>query len=191
MAEKIRLRVWLLGVGPVVVVGGAVVALFLGTGSKPRARGGAAASEPPASAAAASDTPAPVLGPTASSVVTAAPPPPPASVPPVVAAAASSLLLRGPPPEPIPELDALARPKGSEQWTNEQKLAYREQAFQALDAKERSLEQEVALAKRRGDTEAVQEKQATLDYLRARRAQIDEALKRRDPLRDAVQDAGT
>jgi hypothetical protein len=169
------------------VVVGAAVALLIGFGKKPAARGGVAASESPPSAAAAPETPATMPIPIASTPVA---PPLPSSVPPIVAAAASSLILRGPPPEPIPELDALNRPKGSEQWTTEQKLAYREQAFQALDAKERSLEQEVAVARRRGDTQAVQEKQATLDYLRARRAQIDEAMKRHDPLRDAVEDAG-
>jgi len=188
MAETIRLRVWLLGLGPVVVVVGAAIALFVGSGKKPAPREGVAASEPLASAPAAPDTPAPLPSPTVSAAV--APPPPPAPVPPIVAAAASSVILSGPPPEPIPELDALFRPKGSDGWTTEQKVAYRDQALHALDAKERTLEQELAMARRRGDTEALQEKQATLDYLRARRASIEEAMKRHDPLRDALQDGG-
>lgn len=189
MAERIRLRAWLLGLGPVVVVAVVLVVLFTGLGKKPAPRAVVASDPgPTAQAAATASLAAPSQTiPVQASAATFAPLP---SVPPIVAAAASSLILAGPPPEPIPELDALARPKGSEQWTTEQKLAYREQAFQALDAKERSLEQEIAVAKRRGDTDALQEKQATLDYLRARRAQIDEALKRRDPLREALQDAG-
>jgi hypothetical protein len=189
MAERIRLRVWLLGLGPVVVIAGVLVALFAGFGKKPAPRAVVASDPAPTVQAAAVTGSAPSVQPTPVQAPAAAAAPPP-SVPPIIAAAASSLILAGPPPEPIPELDALARPKGSEQWTPEQKLAYREQAFQALDAKERSLEQEIAVAKRRGDTDAAQEKQATLDYLRARRAQIDEMLKRHDPLRDAVQDAG-
>lgn len=189
MAEGIRLRVWLLALGPVVVVLGAAIALFVGSGKKPVAKTGLAVSEPPSAAAASPDTtgalPTPVV-----SVAAPVVPPPPAPPTPIVAAAASSLILAGPPPEPIPELDALARPPGSEQWTTEQKLAYREQVFHSLDAKERSLEQEIALARRRGDTQALQEKQATLDYLRARRAEVEGAMRKRDPLRDAPPDAG-
>ncbi|HTQ45298.1 MAG TPA: hypothetical protein VMI75_21215 [Polyangiaceae bacterium] len=189
MAERIRLRAWVLGLGPIVVVLGAAAVLLLGSGKKPVAKTGVAASEPTSTAAAADPTstmPTPVV----SLPAPAAPPPPPASVPPIVAAAASSLLLAGPPPEPIPELDALARPKGSDQWTTEQKLAYREQVFRSLDDKERSLENEIARARRRGDTQTLQEKQTTLDYLRARRAAIESALKRHDPLGDAPADAG-
>lgn len=188
MAESIRLRVWLLGLGPVVLVGGVLAVLFVGSGKKPAPRAGAAV-DPMPSAQAVADTVAP-LPPQPVPTVATAPLPPPSSLPPIVAAAASSLLLAGPPPEPIPELDALSRPPGSEQWTVEQKLAYREKAFQALDDKERSLQQEIALAQRRGDSQALQEKQATLDYLRARRGQIAEMMKRRDPLREALQDAG-
>lgn len=189
MAERIRLHVWLLALGPIVVVAGVLVALLVGSGKKPGSRA-AVANDPAPTVQAAADTSLALPVQTGAVQVSAPNPAPPPSVPAIVAAAASSIILMGPPPEPIPELDALARPKGSEQWTTEQKLAYREQAFQALDAKERSLEQEVAVAKRRGDTDAVQEKQATLDYLRARRAQIEQMMKRRDPLRDAPQDAG-
>ncbi|MGD0528988.1 MAG: hypothetical protein ABSE49_27870 [Polyangiaceae bacterium] len=101
------------------------------------------------------------------------------------APAASSVLLRGPPPEPIPELDALARPRGSEQWTAEQKLAYRQRVFDDLDSKERSLEREIASARRSGDLTAFREKTDTLAYLRARRAQVEEMLRRHDARLDA------
>lgn len=190
MAERIRLRVWLLGLGPIVIVAGVLVALFAGSGKRSSPRGPVAA-DPGPSAQAAADTIAPNAPLPTPSVSAMAPSPQPTSLPPIVAAAASSLILAGPPPEPIPELDALNRPPGSEQWTTDQKVAYREKAFAALDAKERSLQQEIAVAQRRGDSQAVQEKQATLDYLRARRAQIDQMMKRRDPLRDAPQDAGS
>ncbi len=189
MADRIRLHVWLLALGPIVVVAGVLVALFVGSGKKPASRAVVATDPAPTVQAAADTSPAFPMQATPIQVPGPNPAPPP-SVPAIVAAAASSLILAGPPPEPIPELDALVRPKGSEQWTTEQKLAYREQAFRALDAKEQSLEQEIAVAKRRGDTDAVREKQATLDYLRARRAQIQQMMQRRDPLRDAPQDAG-
>jgi len=189
MAERIRLRVWLVGLGPLVVVLGAGIALVLGSGKKPVAKTGVAATEPASAAAAAPDTtgalPTPVVSMPAPVV-----PAPPASVPPIVAAAASSLLLAGPPPEPIPELDALSRPAGSDQWTVEQKLAYRQQVFQSLDAKELSLVQEIARARRRGDTQTLQEKQETLEYLRARRGSIEAAMKRHDALQEALADAG-
>lgn len=187
MAETIRVRAWLLGGVPIVVVVGVVVALLVGSSKKTAPRAGLAATEPPASAV---PTIAPTVPLPPPRATPALPQPPPSSVPPIVAAAAASLLLAGPPPEPIPELDALARPPGSDQWTTEQKLAYRDKALQALDAKDQSLQQEIALARRRGDTQALQEKQQTLDYLRARRAEIDAALKKRDPLRDAPRNGG-
>lgn len=192
MADKIRFRVWLLGLGPVVLIVAVLVALFVGSGGKPASHAVAVVdTEPSSGAQPASASSAPYPAQAVSVAAIPQPPSPPPTMPAIVAPAASSVLLQGPPPEPIPELDALARPKGSEQWTVEQKLAYREQALQALDAKERSLQQEVDVARRRGDSQAVQEKQATLDYLRARRAQIDQALGRHDPLRDALEDAGS
>jgi hypothetical protein len=187
MPDRIRFRAWLLGLGPVVLVVGILVALYIGSGKKPAPRAGAAASEPAPNPPETS-----TVVPTQPVAVPAAPPPP-ASIPPIVAAAASSLILAGPPPEPIAELDAFMRPKGSEQWTNEEKLAFRDQAFKALDAKDRSLVQEIAVARRRGDSQAVQEKQATLDYLRARRAQLDlmrQRQQQREAQRDAVLDSG-
>jgi hypothetical protein len=186
MSDRIRFRAWLLGLGPIVVIVGVLVALFVGSGNKPAPHAAAVASDP------APSPPETTTAVPAQSVAVPAPPPP-ASIPPVVAAAASSINLAGPPPEPIPELDAFWRPKGSEQWTAEQKQAFREQAFKALDAKQISLEQEVRRARRRGDTQAAQEKQATLDYLLARRAQIDlmaDRQKQREAQREAVLDSG-
>jgi hypothetical protein len=117
-------------------------------------------------------------------------PAPQPTLAPVVAAAASSIVLAHPPPEPIPELDLLTPPPGSQDWSPQQKLDYREKAFAALDAKDRSLQREIAAARSRGDASAMQKKQATLDYLRARRAQIDDILRKRDRLREALDDAG-
>jgi hypothetical protein len=181
MAENIRLKVWLVGLAPI-VVGIAVLAAFvLGSGKKP-----------PTSAPSPSDTePLPTPPPThvepiqVTSAVARPLPPPGASVPGFVAPVASGELLRGPPPEPIPELDALSPPKGSEAWTADQKVAYRAKVFADLDAKDRSLEREVATARRSGDAASFKEKTDTLAYLRGRRAQIDEMIRRHEARQDA------
>jgi hypothetical protein len=181
MADRIRFRAWLLGLGPVVVVVGVLVALFAGSSKKPAPLAIATSSEPAPSApeVVAATVAAPSVA------VPAAPPAPSVAAPTVPSVVA---------PEPIPELDAFWRAKGSEQWTTEQRVAFREQAYRALDAKELSLVQEIARARRRGDTQTVEQKQATLDFLRARRAEIDKMMERsklRDTNRDAPLDAGS
>ena len=171
--DPIRLRVWLVVAIPVVVAGGVMLFVF-GPTKKPAARSTSTATE------AVEVVPAEVSSPPAAPAVA----PSPAAATPVVSArvasappASSGELLRGPPPEPIPELDALyARPIGSDEWSADEKLAYRRKAFDDLRTKERSLQAEMTAADRAGDSEKKAEKQATLLYLQARRAQVERML---------------
>ena len=66
-----------------------------------------------------------------------------------------------------------ALPPGSEQWSDEQKKAYRVKTFEDLDKRERTLQSEIAAAKRSGDRETEQRKTATLSYLRQKRAEVE------------------
>jgi hypothetical protein len=178
MADPIRLRVWLLVAVPVIALGGALF-VFLRPEKKPAPHPTRTADE---SMEATSVSPPP---PRAAGTAPALPPPPAASVVGKSAPVSSSDLLRGPPPEPIPELDAFnGRPRGSDEWSTEEKLAYRRKAFDDLQTKERSLRAEMMAAGRAGDTAKQAEKQATLRYLEARRAQVEDLLRRQEALED-------
>lgn len=177
MSQRIRMRVWLLGLSPFAAVAVVLALVFMQRGApratRPVAAGSAEAVEPTA-------PPTPTVMPLP--VPTVAPTPSPAQPAPAVSVAATAsseslkaeALVLGPagdPPEPIPELDALLRPppQGSQRWTPEEKEAYRRKLFDDLDARERTLERELAAAKRSGDKATADRKSATLSYLRAKR----------------------
>jgi len=182
MADRIRPGVWLAGLVPIVLVVGIVVAVVAVPRKKQVAAPAAQTTEPGPSA------PPEVAALAPGATGTAQPPPsraPPSTAAPSPPPVSSAVLLSGPPPEPIPELDALyTRPKGSDQWTAEQKLAYREKLLKDLDGKERSLRSEIAHARSTGDAAAEKEKAATLSYLRARRAQFEGMIRGHDTLED-------
>jgi hypothetical protein len=189
MAEGIRLKVWLVGLAPIVVIVGAVVALVATSGEKASAPSKtlSAIEQPSTVRPATGDrTPEPTVPSVLASASAAPPPVGPALT--SYAPPAASDLLRGPPPEPIPELDELTPPKGSPDASTEDKLAYRQKVFADLDAKERSLEREVAAARRSGDAAMFKQKSDTLAYLRARRQQVEEMFRIRR--QEARQDAG-
>jgi hypothetical protein len=77
--------------------------------------------------------------------------------------------------EKIPELQAFfnSPPPDSDEWSPEQKKAYRDRLFANLDARERALERELAFAESRGDSETAALKRATLARLRATRAKLE------------------
>ncbi len=172
MTDKIRLWVWLAGLGPIVVVAGVAVYLLV-PHDKPGARSASATASEPAD----QGTPTAAL-PTPTFASSPLPPTAPRPVPmPTSAPAASSSTLEDP-PEPIPELDPHAlRPSGSEQWTAEQKNVYRQKFFDGLDTRERTLEKELAAAQRSGDKATEQKKRETLSYLRQRRGEIERMLR--------------
>ena len=70
----------------------------------------------------------------------------------------------------------MARPPGSEQWTLEQKNAYREQLSRQLRTRERDLEWKIAAARRSGDKAKEQSKTETLDYVRRLRETLEAPL---------------
>lgn len=168
MAEKVRLRVWLLGGLPIVLVV-AVVALVVGITRKKPAPAHALAAKtnelPTATTVAEQESAVPFAP--AVATVTAPPRPAPAAIAPPTAASS------GESPEPIPELSELHRPPGSEGWTPEQKAEYRRKVFDDLDARERTLEREEAAARRAGDSETERRKATTLAYLRDKRALVE------------------
>jgi len=175
MADEIRLRVWLIGTVPVLVLVGVVVLLVA-----PPGKGKPTATPAPVSAGeTAEPVPFAAAPPPRTVMPTPAPPPPtpPAVVPVAVAtAAANASGEKAAPPEPIPELDELSPPRGSEQWTPDEKRAYREKVFDHIRGRERLLERELAGAQRSGDAKTAQEKMATLAYLRTRVAAVEKAI---------------
>lgn len=183
MSQGIRLRVWLLGLSPFVVLA-AILALVFAQRGAPRA-----------TSALASSTPEREALPSGAALVV---PPPPLPVPspssaspqPTMAVAAASSASVSPdavelgpigdPPEPLPEIDALLRPPPpeSKDWSPEQKEAYRRKVFDDVDARERTLERELAAARRSGDRVTADRKSATLSYLRAKRDAIQRLMTR-------------
>ena len=170
MADKIRLKIWLAGAAPFVIVLAAAGVLLL----RPR--------EKPPTARAVETAGDPTVQPTATdpqqlpTSATSVGPPLRSAAPPanIGMAAASASSVTGPPPEPIPELDPLfLKPSGSGQWSAEQKTEFRQHVLHDLDARDRTLEHELAAARRSGDAATVERKVATLAYLRDRRAYID------------------
>ena len=179
MAEKIRLRVLVLGIAPIVLVGAGLALVLLQRGPSrqpPSAAGSPVTNE--------SD---PVLPPPP--VAVQQPPPPTATTaPPSLPAPTMTLSVdpygsvSGPPPEPIPELDPAAlRPPGSQSWSPEQRAAYKQRLFDEMDARERSLQRDIVAAQRAGDTDTEQRKKLTLAYLRHKRADIERFLGRVPP----------
>ncbi len=160
---KIRPIVWLLGLTPFVVM--AAIGVYLLTPSKPQAsqRPTAAATEPvePAKAVAVESALPSAQSPIAIASTLAALP---------SAAPAGS-------GDDRRDVDALlARPPGSEQWTAEQKTAYRAQLSRDLRRRERDLQWEIAAAHRSGDKAKEQSKTETLDYVRRMREVLDAPL---------------
>jgi len=192
MAHEIRLRVWLIGLPPILLVGGVVVWLVAtATSGKPAARHAPVATIDPVGAQPTNEPPP--LPPT---VPRAALPPPPATATvAAVATPASASSALGPPPEPIPELAELRAPPESSSWTEDQKRDYLQKVFGDIAARERRLEGEVAAAHRAGDAHTEQEKAATLAYLRAKRADVERLFnahvaQQAEKARQAPQDAG-
>jgi hypothetical protein len=176
MTDKIRLRVWLAGVGPIVVVG-ALAAYWLMPRDKPPVRRTLATTSealepsPTAAAVVAIPPPAVTTGPSAPPRV-AAPFPPAAGVP---VASPSGF---GPPPEPIPELEAIYRePPHNDHWTEDEKTAYKQKRLDDLGAGERRLAREIAAARQSGDTATEQRKAAALTYLQQQHAMIEQMLR--------------
>ena len=133
MADRIRLKVWLLGLGPIVLVVGAIVWLVAWHDAKPAA--------PRAPTAAVESTQAQLPPPPSPPVV----PVSTASSPPVVTGA---VLAPAPlasatgsvEPEPIPELDEIRTPPGSQGWSRQQKLDYMQKVLDDLATREHLLE---------------------------------------------------
>ncbi len=157
---KIRPIVWLLGLAPFVLI--AALGTYLLIPGKPQA-----VQHPTAAPTESVEAPTPVA-------VESAPPPAPlpiaiASIPvalPSAAPAGSGDDRR--------DIDALlVRPPGSDQWTTEQKDAYRAQLSRRLRTRERDLEWQIAAARRTGDKAKEQSKLETLDYLRRMREVLD------------------
>ena len=160
---RIRPIVWLLGLAPLVVI--AALGAYLLIPEKPRP---AQRATPVASAS--MEPPAPV-----------AVEPPLPSVPPPIAIASTLAALPSAAPasssDERREIDALlVRPPGSDQWTLEQKNAYREQLSRQLKTRERDLEWKIAAARRSGDKAKEQSKLETLDYLRRVRDTLETPL---------------
>jgi len=157
---KIRPIVWLLGLGPFVLI--AALGTYLLLPGKPQA-----VRHPTEAPSESAEPPTPV-------VVQSAPPS--AQMPIVIASTPVA------PPSAAPagssddrrEIDALlVRPPGSDQWTTEQKDAYRAQLSQRLRTRERDLEWRIAAARRSGNTAKEQSELDTLDYLRRMRDVLD------------------
>ena len=168
MAERIRLKVWMLGLGPIVLVllGIAVVATWGGSpGSAQRTPVAAAESlERPPSAP---PPPMPIAAPSGSPLQ------PAATVAPTAAATASAAVVANVEPEPIPELDEMRTPPGSQGWSRQQKLDYMQKVLDHLTAREDELEREVAAAQRARDPATEQRKAATLAYLKTQKASFE------------------
>jgi type IV secretory pathway VirB10-like protein len=175
--HKIRLRVWLLCLIPIVAIG--VLGVYLVAEKKPAARRTAPAT------AEETETPAPV---------SVAPPTPQAPPVPAQSARAAAPTPAAPSPstsaEALREIDQLlVRPPDSGQWTPDQKNAYRAKLIDELTVRQHRLEHEIAAAHRSGDTATEQTRTATLDYLRRRR-EVLEAAVGSPPGEGAAADAG-
>jgi len=167
--------VWLVAAVPVGVIL-AIVVSFWPSAARKDARPPRPRDEPPPSATAAA-LPPPEVVPADPRPPPSAPAPsaPPAAPSPVASAPAAPPEDAGPRPEKIPELAAFSSrlPPDADEWTPEQKQAYRDRLFQRLEERERALEREVAFAESRQDEEALATKRATLAYLRAEKAKLD------------------
>lgn len=159
---RIRPIVWLLGLTPFVAIA-AVGAYLLMPDTQGPARRPTASSPDPA------EPRAPVASESA---------PPPAPLPVVLPSAVAALPSAAPSGSTSADerraIDALmARPPGSDQWSDEQKNAYRAQLAHELRSRERNLEWEVAAARRSGDKAREQSETETLDYVRRLREVLE------------------
>jgi hypothetical protein len=166
---RIRPIVWLLGLTPFVLVI-AIGVYLLAPGEHAPARRSTVAPAP-------TESPASMASMAADPAAPAVPPP---ATPPVALASAAAA-----PPSAAPagsaderrEIDALlVRPPGSEQWTDEQKIAHRAQVAQELRRRERDLEWDIAAAHRSGDTARERAKADTLDHVRRLREALEAPL---------------
>jgi hypothetical protein len=157
---KIRPLVWLLGLGPFVLI--AALGTYLLIPGKPQA-----VQHPTATPTESVEAPTPVAMESA---------PPPAPLPIAIASTLAALPSAAPAgsSDDRRAIDALlVRPPGSDQWTTEQKDAYRAQLSQRLRTRERDLEWQIAAARRTGDKAKEQSKIETLEYLRRLRDTLD------------------
>ncbi len=154
---KIRPIVWLMGLTPFVAVA-AIFVYLLQPDKKP------VALRPTALVAASPESQAPVV-PAPLPSPTPSPLPQPVAIPSMVAALPSAAPSGS--ADERAEIDALlARPPGSEQWTVDQKNAYRAQVAHELRSRERKLEWEIAAAHRARDSAKEQAETDTLAYAR-------------------------
>jgi hypothetical protein len=176
--ERIRARVWLVGIVPVAV--GIAVVVFLLTGDRRDTRTRAAS--PPASA----DEPALVQVPTTTSTPSTPTPAPRPSIgfpaPSPVAIAPSGSPAPSAQPEAIPELAEFTPPPGSQSWSMAEKKEYARKAFSDLRARERELEKEQATAHAMGDVPMERQKEATIALLRERRTYYERLMASPDAL---------
>lgn len=175
MADGIRLRVWLLSLSPFLLVAVAAGAVWLAWPTKPERARHAAEPESPATTAEREPPSAqPTVVATAPATMSSPPPPVAPSVSVAAAAVRPEASMFAAPPEPIPELAAISsRPSGSEQWSPDEKQAYRDRVMASLDDRQRILERELATARRAGDSDTAARKEATLEYLRRRIAKLE------------------
>ena len=152
--SKVRPIVWLMGLTPFVAVA-AVGVYLLQPGQKP------AALRPTAAIPGSVQPPAPVA-------TEPAPPPPPQPLRVALPSALAALPSAAPSgsADERREIDALlVRPPGSEQWTVDQRNAYRAELAQELRRRERKLGWDIAAAHRSRDKATEQAKTETLAYV--------------------------
>ncbi|HEY1692823.1 MAG TPA: hypothetical protein VGG39_11715 [Polyangiaceae bacterium] len=175
--ERIRARVWVAGILPVVVGIGVVVFLVAGDRRSARPHGDA----PSATGEDTARVQLPATTPTVAPSL--APRPPVPSPPPAIATHAT-------PPSPgpsaqaedIPELAEFVPPPGSNAWSMSDKKAYMRKAFSDLRAREQALEKEQATAHAMGDADTERRKEATIALLRERRTYYERLMASPDAL---------
>ena len=157
--SKIRPVVWLMGLGPFVVVVAVGVYLLL-PGKKPAPRPITAVQASVESPPRVATEPTPLAPPQSAALPSAL-----AALP--GAAPSGSADERG-------EIDALlVRPPGSEQWTLDQKNAHRAQLDQELRRRQRQLEWDIAAAHRSGDKATEHAKTETLAHVQQLREVLE------------------
>jgi hypothetical protein len=161
--SKVRPIVWVMGLTPFVAVA-AVGVYLLQPGQKP------AALHPTAAIPGSAQPPAPVA---------TEPAPPPQPLPVALPSALAALPSAAPSGSANErrEIDALlVRPPGSEQWTVDQRTAYRAQLAQELQRRERKLGWDIAAAHRSRDKATEQAKTETLAYVQRMGAVLEAPL---------------
>ena len=165
--SKIRPVVWVMGLPPFVAIA-AVGAYLLVPDRRPAAQ--RPTTESPASL---------VRAPVATESSPPPPQPPPLPLPAALPSALAALSSAAPSgsADDRNDIDALlARPPGSEQWTVDQKNAYRAQLAHELRGRERQLQWDIAAAHRSGDKAEEQAKTETLAYVQRTREVLEAQL---------------